>query len=119
MDLGLHRSPGGSVEFTSNVFGGTLKGQVLVTEYSQGKDIIAIQLDGCGMAVSKTLVMSGFNNPLPITTDRASGRVYVGEYGRDPDGAGGLIDVLTPQVPAGTSVARVNFQAQTTTTPGG
>jgi glucose/arabinose dehydrogenase len=117
LDLGLHRSPDGSVEFKSNVFGGVLKGQVLVTEYSQGKDIIAIQLDASGNAVSRTVVMSGFNNPLPITADPVSGRVYVGEYGRDPDGAGGLIDVLVPQ--ASTAVAKVNFQAQTTATPTG
>ncbi|MEY2405084.1 MAG: hypothetical protein QOD38_2635, partial [Acidimicrobiaceae bacterium] len=117
MDLGLHRSPDGSVEFKSNVFGGALKGQVLVTEYSQGKDIIAIQLDANGNAVSRTVVMSGFNNPLPITTDPISGRVYVGEYGRDPDGAGGVIDVLVPK--PSTIVAKVNFQAQATVTPTG
>jgi glucose/arabinose dehydrogenase len=117
MDLGLHRSPDGSVEFKSDVFGGLLKGQILVTEYSQGKDIIAIQLDTNGKAVSRTVLMSGFNNPLPITSDPVSGRVYVGEYGRDPDGAGGLIDVLVPKPP--TAVAKVNFQAQATVTPAG
>jgi hypothetical protein len=119
MDLGLHRSPDGSVEFRSNVFGGTLRGQVLVTEYSQGKDIIAIQLDSSGKPVSRTSVMGGFNNPLPITADPVSGRVYVGEYGRDPDGAGGAIDVLTPVVTSQTVVAKINFQAQSTVTPTG
>ena len=119
MDMGLHRSPDGTVEFRSDVFGGTLKGQVLLTEYSQGKDIIAIQLDPTGKPVARTVVMSGFNNPLPITSDPVSGRVYVGEYGRDPDGAGGQLDVLTPVVGPPANVASINFQPQTSATPSG
>ena len=83
MDLGLHRSPDGSVEYRSNAFNGALQGQILVTEYSQGKDVIAIKLDASGKPVSRSVVMNGFNNPLPITSDPVSGRVYVGEYGRD------------------------------------
>jgi glucose/arabinose dehydrogenase len=99
LDLGIHRSPDGSAEYKSNVFAAddpTFQGQILVTEYSGGKDIIAIKLDGSGNAVSRSLVANGFNNPLPIVTD-AAGRIYVGEYGHDPDGAGGLITLLTPQ----------------------
>jgi glucose/arabinose dehydrogenase len=99
LDLGLHRSADGSVEYKSNVFGAELQGQILVTEYSQGKDIIAVKLDGTGKPISTSVVASGFNNPLPIATDNATGRVYVGEYGRDPDGVGGKITLLTP-VPA-------------------
>src|SRR5205807_3821449 len=38
--------------------------------------------------------------------------------GQDPDGAGGQIDVLTPFA-ASRTVARVNFQTQTTATPAG
>jgi glucose/arabinose dehydrogenase len=96
MDLGLHRSADGAAEFTSNVFGSNLRSQILVTEYSQGKDIIAIKLDANGNAVSKSVVASGFYNPLPIAIDNATGRVYVGEYGRDPDGVGGQLTLLTP-----------------------
>jgi hypothetical protein len=99
LDLGIHRSADGSAEYTSNVFNATapdFRGQILVTEYSGGKDIIAIKLDASGNAVSRSLVANGFNNPLPIVTDSA-GRIYVGEYGHDPDGAGGLITLLTPQ----------------------
>ena len=96
LDLGLHRSADGSAEFKSNVFGANLQGQILLTEYSGGKDIIAIQLDAAGSAVGKTVVATGFNNPLPIAVDQTTGRVYVGEYGRDPDGVGGLITILTP-----------------------
>jgi glucose/arabinose dehydrogenase len=96
LDLGLHRSPNGCVEFTSGVFGPALQGRILVTEYSQGKDVIAIQLDAAGNAVSKTVLASGFYNPIAIATDPVSGRIYVGEYGSDPDGTGGKITLLTP-----------------------
>lgn len=98
MDLGLHRSPDGSSEFKSSVFGTAMKGRVLVTEYSQGKDVIAVQLDSTGKAVSSGQVATGFYNPLPIVSEATSGRVYVGEYGRDPDGAGGKITLLTPDL---------------------
>jgi hypothetical protein len=96
LDLGIHRSADGSAEFKSNVFGANLQGQILVTEYAQGKDIIAIKLDSNGRAVSKSVVAAGFNNPLPIAVDNATGRVYLGEYGRDPDGAGGKLTLLAP-----------------------
>ena len=120
LDLGPHRSPDGITEFKSNVFGGTLKGSVLVTEYAGGKDIIAIGFDANGKPTAPTQVMSGFNNPLPIVSDPVSGRVYVGEYGEDPTGEGGKIDLLTPKVtttPPGTT--KVNFQTETTSTPVG
>lgn len=121
MDLGLHRSADGSVEYKSSAFSSALKGQVLVTEYANGKDVIAIKFDASGKPVSKAVVAKGFNNPLAITADPVSGRVYVGEYGEDPTGAGGQITMLTPQdsttqPPAG-SIFHVNFQTSTTTTP--
>jgi hypothetical protein len=96
LDLGIHRSADGSAEFKSNVFGANLQGQILVTEYAQGKDIIAIALDASGKAVSKSVVTKGLYNPLPIAIDNGAGRVYVGEYGRDPDGNGGKLTLLTP-----------------------
>jgi hypothetical protein len=120
LNLGLHRSGDGSAEYTSSVLGDKLQGQILVTEYSQGKDIIAIKLDANGKAVSKAVVASGFYNPLPIVTDKASGRIYVGEYGSDPMGVGGKLTLLTPQPPAVPGAIRhVNFQAQASTTPSG
>ena len=125
LNLGVHRSANGSTEFKSNVFGGTLKGEILVTEYAGGKDIIAIKLDSSGNVVgTPKQVMSGFNNPLPIVSDPVSGRVYVGEYGRDPDGANGQIDLLTPKVsttnpPPGTGTFKINFQDQASTAPAG
>jgi len=99
LDLGLHRSADGSAEYKSGVFGANLQGQILVTEYSQGKDIIAVKLDANGNAVSTSVVASGLFNPLPIVTDNATGRIYVGEYGQDPSGVGGKVTLLTPNPP--------------------
>jgi glucose/arabinose dehydrogenase len=96
LDLGAHRSPNGTAEFRSTIFGTRLAGRILVTEYSQGKDVIAVQLDGSGNATGKTVVASGFYNPIAIASDATSGRTYVGEYGSDPDGVGGQITLLTP-----------------------
>lgn len=96
LDLGLHRSPNGTAEFRSGVFGDRLAGRVLVTEYSQGKDVIAVQLDSTGNAVGKAVVATGFYNPIAVISDPVSGRTYVSEYGSDPDGIGGRITLLTP-----------------------
>ena len=98
LDLGQHRSANGSAEYKSGVFGAELQGKVLVTEYSQGKDIIAVRLDGNGTPVSTSVVAAGFYNPLPLVTDN-NGRIYVGEYGRNPDGEGGRLTLLTPNAP--------------------
>ncbi len=69
---------------------------MLVTEYSQGKDIIAVALDANGNAVSKSVVTTGLYNPIAIATDATSGRVYVAEFGSDPDGEGGKLTLMTP-----------------------
>lgn len=95
LDLGPHRSPNGAVEFTSPAFGGALKGRILITEFSRGDDLLAVQLGERGRAVSKSVVASGFYNPVAVVTDDA-GRIYVGEYGSDPEGVGGKITMLTP-----------------------
>ena len=119
MDLGIHRSADGSVEYKSSVFGSELQNKILVTEYSQGKDIIAVKLDSSGKAVSKSVVASGFYNPLPIAVDQATGRIYVGEYGRDPDGVGGKLTLLTPNPTTTTTGYHVDFQTATSTSPTG
>jgi hypothetical protein len=125
LSLGVHRSPNSAEEFRSNVFGSALRGKILVTEYSQGKDLIAINLDANGVPVSKTVLATGFFNPLPLAVDNVSGRVYIGEYGNDPDGRGGQISLLSPNAstptgPPADGSYKVNFQATSTTaTPAG
>ncbi len=123
LNLGQHRSANAGLEYKSNVFGGTLKGQILLTEYSQGKDLIAITTDANGKPNGSTQVADGFYNPLGVASDAASGRIYVAEFGADPTGDGGQITLLTPVVdnnpPTGTTIAKVNFGAQSTTPPTG
>ncbi|HUR18796.1 MAG TPA: Ig-like domain-containing protein [Acidimicrobiales bacterium] len=115
LDLGLHRSADGIAEYTSNAFGGALRGSLLIAEYSNGDDIIAVSLDAGGKPGTPTQLAAGLYNPLDVAVNGANGNVYVAEYGSDPDGAGGKITLLRPSA-AGTTrtpVARVNFQPQT------
>lgn len=133
MNLTPHRSANGTAEYTSDIFGANLKGYILSTEYSNGDDVIAIKLDANGKPISRAALASGSNpitffNPLGVATNSA-GQVFVGEFGRDPDGVNGKISVLIPDTtppvdpgttePSGTPVLKVNFQAQTTVTPTG
>ena len=120
LDLGQHRSADDSVEYLSDVFGGKLMHDVLVTEFAGGKDIIALNLDQNGIATSKSVVAAGFNNPLPITSDPETGRIYVGEFGAVPTGEGGKITLLSPHVTQPqAALARINFQSETAATPTG
>ena len=112
-DLGAHRSADGIAEYTSSQFGGKLKGQLLMAEFSEGKDIIAVSLDSTGTQVTNvTQIASGFDNPLAVATDQ-SGRIYVAEYGTQPYGTGGQITVLQPTPGVVTQpYARINFQSE-------
>lgn len=96
LDLGAHRSPNGLTEVTSEVYGPALQGRVLVTELSRGKDLIAVKLNARGRAVSKSVLATGFYNPIAVVNDHDSGRIYVSEYGSFPGGTGGKITLLTP-----------------------
>lgn len=90
-NLGLNRSADGIIEYTSDVFGGALKGELLITNYSVGDDITRIKLsaDGRSVVEAKQLV-GGFNNPLPLVQG-PDGTLYVGEHGA------GAVSVLTPR----------------------
>ncbi|HEY0604773.1 MAG TPA: kelch repeat-containing protein [Herpetosiphonaceae bacterium] len=79
--LGMNRSSNGVIEYTSNVFGGALKGELLIANYSVGDDITRVQLsaDGRSVVSSKQLI-GGFSNPLPLTQG-PDGTIYVGELG--------------------------------------
>ena len=119
-DLGAHRSADGIAEYTSNQFNGKLKGQLLMAEFSEGKDIIAVSLNSAGNQVTNvTQIASGFDNPLAVATD-LSGRIYVAEYGTQPLGTGGQISVLQPTPGVVTApYARVNFQSESAAVPTG
>ncbi|MDP9403020.1 MAG: Ig-like domain-containing protein [Actinomycetota bacterium] len=116
LDLGLHRSPNGVTEYTSNAFGGALLGQLLIAEFSNGDDVLAVEIDATGGVGKVSQVEAGFYNPLDVTVNASNGNIYVAEYGSQPEGTGGKITLLRPKV-ATTPVSRVNFQSKSAPVP--
>lgn len=83
--LGLHYSPNGSIEYTSNSFGGTLKSKMLVTRYSVGKDILVLTFDPATKKLTNTEILNiggrKFADPLDLAEDPGTGSLYIVEYG--------------------------------------
>jgi glucose/arabinose dehydrogenase len=84
-DFGLNVSPNGAIEYQSSTFGGALRGQLLVTRYSNFNDVLAVELDSLGNPVgAEPIVASGsFQNPLDLAEDVRNGYLYVSEYGSE------------------------------------
>lgn len=84
-DVGAHYSPNGAVEYTSDVFGPSLKGKLLVVRYSEGKDVVAFDTTGPGGAVvgMETGIpgLTGFDDPVDVALDASNGNLYVAELG--------------------------------------
>ncbi|GAB3603758.1 hypothetical protein GCM10027586_06960 [Kineococcus gypseus] len=130
LNLGVHRSANGVAEYRSGLaFNGALRGSLLVTEYSNGDDLLAVTLDAAGKPVSFAPVSDAatpgqrlvFENPLGVVTDPVSGDVYVAEYLEETDQAAGRVTLLKPaQVnqPASTSVT-ISFGPASAPVPGG
>ena len=79
--LGMNRSSNGTIEYTSGAFGGALKGEILIANYSVGDDITRIKLSADGRSVvSAKQLIGGLSNPLPLTQG-PDGTIYVGELG--------------------------------------
>ncbi|MDX6256616.1 MAG: hypothetical protein QOJ11_2950 [Frankiales bacterium] len=126
--MGVHRSPDGAAVYTStSAFSGALKGKILVSEYSNGDDLVAVNLDGTGKPVSEAVLPDAtnpgqaliFNNPLGLATD-ANGLVYVAEAQSETDPSAGLITLLAPGVDAVVNNGvHVNFQPASVTAPNG
>jgi len=80
-DLGNHRSANGTIEYRSDAFGGALRGELLIANYSIGDDITRVQLSADGRSVVRAARLAGdFNNPLPLAQG-PDGTIYVGEHG--------------------------------------
>jgi glucose/arabinose dehydrogenase len=95
--LGLHRSPDGIIQYNGNAFNNALNGKLLITEYSAGDDIAVLTLDQNGNVVNEDRSVpgfSGFNEPVNLTQDPATGNIYVAELG------GQKITLLRPTTPA-------------------
>ncbi len=118
--FGPHRSPNGMKEYTSHQFNDALFGQLLVAEFSNGDDVLAIKLDAAGNVVNVTQLASGFNNPLDVAID-AKGGVFVAEFGDQPDGSRGQVTYLKPSpgLDCSTPAARINLQPATSAVPAG
>jgi glucose/arabinose dehydrogenase len=95
LDLGLHRSADGITEYRSDAFGDALKGKLLMVEYSAGDDLVYVSPDNPGAGTTQLAV--GLDNPLDVTSDVASGNIYVAEYGDQNTGAGGGVVLLRPR----------------------
>lgn len=92
-NLGLHKSPDGMIEYTSDAFGGTLEGELLIANYSVGDDITRVKLSSDGRSVVEARQLaSGFSNPLPLAQG-PDGTIYVGELGA------GKVTALKPSAP--------------------
>ncbi|NAZ84809.1 Ig-like domain-containing protein [Kineococcus indalonis] len=130
LNLGVHRSANGVAEYrSSTAFGGALRGRLLLTEYSNGDDLLVVTLDASGKPVSTAAVADAtdpgqrlvFNNPLGVVTDPVTGDVYVAEYLAETNLTAGRISVLKPSAttqPTTTSVS-VSFRPSSSAPPGG
>ncbi len=79
--MGMNTSSDGTIEYTADAFDGTLKGEVLVANYSVGDDITRIKLSADGTTVLQaTQLAGGLSDPLPLA-QAPDGTIFVGELG--------------------------------------
>ena len=78
--LGKNFSPNGVIEYTAS---GPLQGNLLVTRFSLGDDILAITLDDTGNVVGEPTTPRGLTNfadPIDLVENPANGFLYISEY---------------------------------------
>jgi fibronectin type 3 domain-containing protein len=106
-DFGAHYSPDGIIEYEGSAFGGALNGDLLVTEYSGGKDIDVLTVGATGAitgSITGITGLSGFNGPLGLVEDQANGFVYMADLGAEtltlikPIASGATANVSAPTV---------------------
>jgi large repetitive protein len=102
--LGMNTSSNGIVAYKGDAFAGQLKGDLLITNYSVGDDIVRVKLSPDGQSVEfAERMVTGFVDPLPLT-EGPDGRLYVGEHGSQ--NSGGKITILTPRPVGSWTTAR-------------
>ncbi len=85
-DFGVHYSPDGAIEYQGSAFGGALNGDLLITRYSGGKDIIALTVGSKGQITSGITGISGFTgftDPVDLIENPANGDIYVADLGAE------------------------------------
>jgi hypothetical protein len=97
-DFGISRSPNGVIEYRNDAFGGALTGRLLIVRYSDGDDIIVLTPGGSpdfGIVDSSIGIpgLTDLRDPLDLTEDTSTGRLYVVEA--PSDGTGGIV-LLSP-----------------------
>lgn len=101
-NFGKNRSPNGVIEYKTNIYDGSLRGKLLVTEYSGGKDIVALTIGGANLDIVNAeygiMGFTGFSNPLDLVEDLRNGNIYVAEFGSETS-INGKISVLKPENP--------------------
>lgn len=81
-DFGCHISANGMAEYSSSIFGGTLRGKVFVCRYNVGSDLICIGFDEQGKVNYAAAGIPGTSNlitPLDVVCDPQTGNLYVCE----------------------------------------
>ncbi|MDQ3395071.1 MAG: Ig-like domain-containing protein, partial [Bacteroidota bacterium] len=97
----LNKSANGAIEYKSNTFNGALKGKLLVTRFSQNKDIITLTPGGDNLNIISAIEglsipgFSGFVDPLDLIEDTRNGNIYISEYARN-ENTKGNITLLKP-----------------------
>ncbi|MEM6825106.1 MAG: hypothetical protein AAF566_08335 [Pseudomonadota bacterium] len=94
--FGQKRSPNGTDEYDADAFGGALKGDLLVAEFSQTDRIVGIELDASGEVVGDYVLATGLNNPLDLAVHQATGRIYVTEFGSQTNFSDDTIVLFDP-----------------------
>ena len=90
-NIGYHFSPNGTVAYRSNAFGGALRGDLLVVNFSIPDNLIRIQLSPNGQSVvSQAPLADKFTGGPLALAEGGDGTLYVGELYTDQ------ISVLKP-----------------------
>jgi glucose/arabinose dehydrogenase len=82
--FGKNLSPTGVIEYRNgDVFGGALRGKVLVCRYSGGDDVLVLSLGADGEVTEAVSGVEGFTrlmDPLDLVEDPVTGNLYVAEF---------------------------------------
>jgi glucose/arabinose dehydrogenase len=82
--FGKHTSANGIIQYKAGVFGGALRGKLLVCRYNVPGDLAVLHISGDGSVKPRAARIAGFSNlsnPLDLCEHPRTGSIYVSEYG--------------------------------------